>query len=50
MLELEENTRLLQTLKEKIKELGESLWHSYFRKTIKRTRKTDYAGKLLEWQ
>lgn len=25
MLELEENTRLLQTLKEKIKELGESL-------------------------
>lgn len=25
MLEIEENTRLLQTLKEKIKELGESL-------------------------
>lgn len=27
LLELEENTRLLNTLKQKIKEIGESLWH-----------------------
>ena len=27
MLELEENTKLLNELKEKIHELGESLWH-----------------------
>lgn len=28
MLDLEENSKLLETIKEKIKDLGESLWHS----------------------
>ena len=50
MLELEENTRLLQQLKEKTKELGESLWHSWVRKAITRIRKEDNGRELLEWQ
>ena len=49
MLELEENTRLLQTLKEKLKKLGESLWHNQFRKAIKWIRKTNNGRKILEW-
>lgn len=50
MLELEENTRLLQQLKEKTHELGESLWHSWFRKSITRLRKENDGRELLEWQ
>ena len=47
MLELEENTRLLKNLEEKLKELGESLWHCKTRTRIKRIRKRDYARKYL---
>ena len=36
MLELEENSRKLEMLKEKIKSLGESLWHNFARKPIKK--------------
>lgn len=50
MLELEENTRLLQLLKEKTQELGESLWHSRVRKAISKIRKTNHGRKLLEQQ
>jgi len=37
MLELEETIKILQELKENIKNLGESLWHRKFRKKAKRT-------------
>lgn len=50
MLELEENARLLQALKNKITELGESLWSNQIRNSIKRVRKSNYARKFLEWQ
>lgn len=39
MLELEEAIKQLQELTEKIKNLGESLWHTTFRKKIRRIRK-----------
>ena len=32
MLEFEENVKKLQSLKQKVKELGESLWHRNVRK------------------
>ena len=27
MIDLEENSKLIETIKEKVKDLGESLWH-----------------------
>ena len=50
MIELQENSRILQVLKEKIHELGESLWHREIKKTIKKFRNKNYGRKLLEWQ
>ena len=50
MLELEENNNLLKNLKQKIQELGESLWHSQVRIKITNIRKADYGRKFLEWQ
>lgn len=47
MIELEENTRLLQLIKEKIKELGESLWHYYIRKRTRKIRTRNYWVSLL---
>ncbi len=39
MQDLEENARIVNSLKNKLKDLGDSLWHSKFRKTVKRFRK-----------
>lgn len=45
MLELEENKRDLIALKEKIKSVGDSLWHCYTRKQItKFTRKDKHTS------
>ena len=41
MLELEENLKELQNLEEKLKELGESLWHREVGKRVKRIRRTN---------
>ena len=41
MLELEENTRLLQLLKAKISDLGDSLWRKWYETKIKGIRKKD---------
>ena len=41
MFDIEEKIRILNALKEKIKDLGESLWHKYIRKGVKRTRKSN---------
>ena len=49
MIEIEENTRLLHSIKEKIKELGESLWHSRITKGAKRIRRKNIRTELLEW-
>lgn len=40
-MELEENIKLLNSMNDKIKDLGESLWHKYIRKGVKRTRKSN---------
>ena len=40
-MELEENIKLLNSMNDKIKDLGESLWHKYIRKGAKRTRKSN---------
>lgn len=50
MLDLEENSKLLETIKEKIKDLGESLWHRKKYKTIKRFRKWNIERGFLERQ
>ena len=50
MLELEENSKLLDSLSKKIQDLGESLWHSKTRIRIIRFRETDNGRKFLEWQ
>ena len=47
MLELEENSKLLQTLEQKLKDLGDSLWHRKNAKKIRRIRKTNNVTKLL---
>ena len=49
MFELEENNRKLQELENKLKSLGESLWHNKIRRKVTRTRKTNNARKFLEW-
>lgn len=47
MIELEENLKLLKNLEEKLKDLGESLWHFYIRKRIKKIRSRNSKAKLL---
>lgn len=47
MLELEENSKLLQTLEQKLKDLGDSLWHCKNAKKVGRIRKTNNGTKLL---
>jgi len=47
MLELEENSRRLELIKQKTQSLGESLWHSIFRKTIKRVRIWNCKRRIL---
>ena len=41
MLELEENLKKLELAGKKLQDLGESLWHKYIRKGVKRTRKSN---------
>ena len=50
MIELEENTKLLKKLEEKLKELGESLWHFKTRKWIKRITKRNIERRFLARQ
>jgi len=47
MLELEENSRRLELLKQKTQSLGESLWHCYIREAIKRIRKRNGQRRVL---
>ena len=39
MISLEENNKKLESLKTRLIDLGDSLWHSWFRKEIARARK-----------
>ena len=48
MLELEENSKLLDSLAKKTQDLGESLWHSKTRIRINRFREKDNGRELLE--
>ena len=47
MLEFEENKKNLSTLKQKVLELGESLWHIKFRRRTKKPRKTNIRRRIL---
>ena len=47
MLELEENSKLLKILEEKLQDLGESLWHFWIRKWIKRFRGWNLKRRFL---
>ena len=47
MIELEENARALQTIKSKLESIGESLWHSFKKRRIKKIRRANTARKLL---
>mgnify|MGYP004727950505 FL=1 len=49
MISLEENTKKLQNLSERLLEIGGSLWHCWVRKTIKGTWRTNYKSWILEW-
>lgn len=49
MFDYEENAKRLNTLKIKLKDLGDSLWHFKFRKRIKNIRRTNSNTKFLEW-
>ena len=39
MQDLEENARIINNIKNKLEDLGDSLWHHKFRKHLKRIRK-----------
>ena len=41
MLDFEENKRQLNSMQNKLKELGESLWHCKFKRKAKRIRKAN---------
>ena len=47
MLELEENIRLLEELKAKLQNLGESLWHRIKERRTKEIRRANITRKLL---
>ena len=49
MLELEENNKLLTDLKNRLKQIGDSLWHHFIREIFKRTRRENNAKWFLEW-
>ena len=49
MLDLEENLKLLQELKEKLKDIGESLWHTKPKKRNWRTWKRNNERRLFVW-
>ena len=49
MLDFEENTRHLEQLKNKIKELGESLWHHFFEKWTRQFRAKNKWTRFLGW-
>ena len=49
MLQVEEDAKLLSQLKEKLQELGESLWHTETRKRTKRTWRANDKARVLEW-
>ena len=49
MIELEENSRLLENMSKKIKELGESLWHTKTKRRIDWAGATNSSRKFLEW-
>ena len=49
MLDFEEISRKLEQMKNKLHELGESLWHSKTRRRIEKFRSSNSFNGLLEW-
>ena len=49
MLELEDNIKELESLKAKLKEIGESLWHWKRKRRTFKIRKRNTRSKFLEW-
>ena len=49
MLDFEENNKKLTELKNKLQQLGDSLWHYKFRTKVKTIRRKDNRTQLLEW-
>lgn len=48
MLDLEENKRNLISIENRFNSIGGSLWHRFFRSTIKWIRKENFCRRLLE--
>ena len=48
MIELEENSKLIETLNNKLMDLGESLWHKKNRRGTKKIRTANYEKWFLE--
>ena len=48
MIELDENVKKLQELKQKNKELGESLWHNKFKRWVIKVRSSNARTKFLD--
>ena len=48
MLDLEENSKLLENIDRRFKNLGESLWHRKSRKRVRKFRKTNIRRRFLE--
>lgn len=48
MLDLEENSKLLENIVNRLENLGESLWHRRGRKKIRKFRKTNIKRRFLE--
>jgi hypothetical protein len=49
MIELEENSKHLLNMKEKIKSLGDSLWHYKAWRKVKIIRSGNIQTRVLEW-
>ena len=54
MQDLEENAKIINNIKNKLEDLGDSLWHLKFRKHLKRIRKqnnwSSVFGKIAKTQ
>lgn len=47
MQDLEENLRILSSQKDKLKDLGDSLWHYQIRRRTKKFRKRNHKTRIL---